>query len=587
MSERTPPPKKPIAQRATPPPLPPEELASVAKRKSTRPSQELTQPRMSTPPTPAEQRAKAKQKPGAAKPAKAAAKGELAESKSGEVGVAAQRKRREGPVQLDQNLTIAKRIGKGRLGVVYAAVHEVLARRFAVKVVRRALAADEKTSRRLRHAVRETSIVDHPNVVALTDFGTLPDGRFYLTMEFVRGIQLSRVLERDGRFEVQRAVPLLIQLADALEAAHRLRVVHGDVKPSNVLLVEQTQGRELIKLHDFALVPVLSPAFEEKRPLAHLELVGSPDYLAPEQITGGHVDGRADIYAFGALAYRMLTGEPPFVGAPQEVAEGHRRLEPVPPSRRSGAHDVPADLDALLLRCLEKNPGDRFRTLDEVSLELASLMPQAAPSPFEEEVTGRWKIPPELEEEEEPLPESPARLRRLFYDTILELGEHIDEQGVASDDMVVEIEALRRIREEAAALAAQSELTENRFEDIRRELRERESALRYAVIDLNLAKSDQTQNARDLDQQISDLERSLAQLEKQRRERFAALNVELKQAKDGLKALEHQMAVHYRRLYAELDEVRTDVDTSESRQLFRRLERCRAALSARSQRGQG
>ena len=114
-----------------------------------------------------------------------------------------------------------------------------------------------------------------------------------------------------------------------------------------------------------------------------------------------------------------------------------------------------------------------------------------------------------------------------------------------------------------------------------------ESALRYAVIDLNLAKSDQTQNARDLDQQISDLERSLAQLEKQRRERFAALNVELKQAKDGLKALEHQMAVHYRRLYAELDEVRTDVDTSESRQLFRRLERCRAALSARSQRGQG
>ncbi|MCC6746359.1 MAG: protein kinase [Deltaproteobacteria bacterium] len=488
-------------------------------------------------------------------------------------------------VQLEQRLTLTKRLGSGRLGVVYAAVHSVLARRFAVKVLRPALTKDDAAQRRLRHMVRDASMVEHPSVVSLVDYGQLPDGRAYLTMDFVRGIQLTKALERDGRFPLPRAIPILVQLADALEAAHRLRVLHGDLKPNNILLVEQARGVELVRVHDFLLVPALAGPTHADDPLAQLTFYGSFDYLSPEQLSGGMVDGRADIYAFGAVAYRVLVGEPPFVGDPEEVMLAHRSRDPVPPSRRSGGEDLPGAIDAIILRCLEKDPGDRYKTVEEAKRDLQALLPREESLPFDDEVTGRWEVPPELAQMEEPLPESAARLRRLFYDTIVELAELVVSQGAVSDEIASAVEAIKRDREDATALAAQGELTENRFEDIRRELRERESALRYAIIDLNLLRNDQLErglgeaDVRDLDFQLAELERSLAALERQRRERFAALNLELQGYRDRLKAKEQQLAVHYRRLYAELDDVQGAVTTTAARKLYRRLERCRSALA--------
>ncbi len=486
-------------------------------------------------------------------------------------------------------LTIAKRIGRGRLGVVYAGVHPILARRFAIKVLRPNLTQDEEVLRRLRRMVREASAVEHHNLVPLIDFGHLEDGKVYVTMEFVRGIQLSKVLNRDGAFPIERAVPLMIQLADALEAAHRLRVVHGDVKPNNILLVEQPNGNESLRLHDFVLTKALAGQASDDDPLGHLRVYSSFDYLSPEQINDARVDGRADIYAFGAVAYRLLTGEPPFVGDAEDVMIGHRTREPVPPSRRSGAHEVSPELDSIILRCLEKKPDERYKTMDEVSRELQGLFPKAAPALFEEEeVTGRWKLPPGLMAAEETLPESLARLRQLFSDTLLELAEVIAKEGRASEDMLFEMTSLRQAKEEAASVAAQAAVTENRFEDIRRELRENESTLRYAIIDLNLAKSDATdRNADDeelgeIDLQVASLERNLATLEKQRSERFTTLNIELQEAQDVLKTLDQNMALHYRRVYAFLDEVRLDTVSEEARQLYRRLERCRAALASGS-----
>ncbi|MBW2733914.1 MAG: hypothetical protein JRH20_16120, partial [Deltaproteobacteria bacterium] len=196
---------------------------------------------------------------------------------------------------------------------------------------------------------------------------------------------------------------------------------------------------------------------------------------------------------------------------------------------------------------------------------------------------GEWEVLEDQEEEEEALPESPGRLRRLFYETIFELAETVVDEDAATKDLLGQYTELRNVREEATQLAAQIELAENRFEDIRRELRERESTLRYAIIDLNLAKSDVSGKSdvslEDLNFQINELEGSLTQLERQRRERFEALNSELQETRDSLKKMEHMMAVHYRRLYAELDEVRSAVITQEARNLYRRLERCRIALS--------
>jgi len=491
--------------------------------------------------------------------------------------------------KIGEPITIVKPIGRGRLGTVFAGVHPVLARRFAVKVLLPRLTQDENIQRRLRRMVREASTVQHTNVVPLLDFGTLEDGRTYLTMDYIRGIQLTKVLDRDGRFEVQRAIPVMIQLANALEAAHAIRVFHGDVKPNNILLFEEQDNVEALRLYDFKLMQALATEATEEDPLGHLRLYGNFDYLSPEQVNNTHIDGRVDIYAFGAVAYRILCGEPPFFGTPEEVIQGHRSRDPVPPSRRAGAHDVSSELDAIILRCLEKRPEDRFKTMDEVSRELKALLPEAAAAQpqEEEEVTGRWKLPPELEEEEveEPLPQSPARLRLLFYDTLIELADHVANQGKSGEDLVYEIASVRRIKDEASQVAAEAAITENRFEDIRRELRERESTLRYAIIDLNLAKADlqgrepSDQELKDIEFQIAELERSLTDLEQQRSERFDRLNEQLKTSRDQLKAMEQEIAVHYRRLYAFLDDARSEVQTDEARKLYQLLERCRTALT--------
>jgi len=487
--------------------------------------------------------------------------------------------------KVGEQLTIAKRIGRGHLGAIYVGVHPVLARRFAVKVLNPVLTCDENAQRRLRRIIREASTVEHPNVVSLIDFGELTDGRNYLVMEFVRGTTLSKALNQESRFSLARAVPLLVQLAEALEAAHRLRVVHGDVKPNNILLVEQPNGTEVLRLHDFGLAQALIGKATEEDPLGHLRIFSTLDYLSPEQISGTRVDGRADIYSYGAVAYRMLAGEPPFVGDAEEVMMGHRTREPVPPSRRSGAHDVPPELDAIVLRCLEKNPADRFKSMDEVSRELQAFLPRAEPPALEEEVTGRWKIPPEAEETEEPLPESAPRLRQLFYETMIELAELATNESVASDQMLFELQALRESRDEAASVVAQVAVAENRFEDIRRELRERESTLRYAIIDLNLARSDAQQRGadagamHDFEINIDEHERALAELEQKRAERFAALNVDLQKNREVLRTLEQQMAAHYRRLYAHLDDTRGDLPGYDARRLYRILDRCRSALT--------
>lgn len=487
--------------------------------------------------------------------------------------------------KVGEQITIAKPIGRGRLGAVYAGVHPVLARRFAIKILLPRLTRDDNVQRRLRRMVREASTVQHQCVVPMLDFGQLDDGRVYMVTDYVRGIQLTKVLERDGRFEVNRAIPILIQLAEALEAAHRLRVVHGDVKPNNILLFEEHDGSESLRLYDFKLMQALSSEPTAEDPLAHLRLYGNFDYLAPEQIDASRVDGLTDIYAFGAAAYRMLCGEPPFYGTPEEVIQGHRSRDPVPPSRRAGAHDVTPELDAIVLRCLEKKAEERFKSMDEVSRELQAMLPKAEREPLDDEITGRWKIEEVQQEQEPPLPDSPARLRRLFYDTLLKLAEHVAAEEAGTEEMQYALSAIGRIKEEVSAIGAQNAVTENRFEDIRRELRERESTLRYAIIDLNLAKADMQdrdpgdEELRDVEFQIAELERSLTKLEEQRAERFAGLNEQLRKNRERLKSMEQEMAAHYRRLYAHLDEARVNVSTDEGRTLYRLLERCRNALT--------
>ena len=253
-------------------------------------------------------------------------------------------------IKIGEQITIAKLVGRGRLGHVYAGVHPVLARRFAIRVFRTELTRTKTAQQRLRQMVREASTVDHPNVVSLVDFGTLDDGRCFITSDFVRGIQLTKMLEQESRLPVPRILHLLIQLAQALEAAHKARVVHGDIKPNNILLVERPDDAPHLWLTDLKLTQAVSMDYSADAPLRHLRICSSVDYLSPELIKGRRLDIGSDIYSFGALAYRLLTGEPPFVGSPNDVVKAHRTREPVPPSRRVGTPNIPTDLDSVVLR---------------------------------------------------------------------------------------------------------------------------------------------------------------------------------------------------------------------------------------------
>lgn len=247
------------------------------------------------------------------------------------------------------------------MGEVYAADDTLLGTPVALKVLRPELSVSEEVVQRFRREVRLARRVTHPNVCRLFDLfvhrpvhaeGRPP--RTFVSMEFLSGETLAGRLLRDGRFEAQAALPLLEQLAAALRAAHAAGVIHRDLKPSNVMLSGQMGGPVRVVVTDFGLA--VSPA--DDRSAWGSELVGTCHYMAPEQVAGGPITPASDVYAFGVVAYEMLTGARPFAG-PTPLAVALRRLEHDPPRPRRLRPDLDARWEALLLSCLARDPAVR------------------------------------------------------------------------------------------------------------------------------------------------------------------------------------------------------------------------------------
>ena len=236
-------------------------------------------------------------------------------------------------------------IGKGGMGVVYRAHDLALERSVALKLLSPVLAEDPDFRERFLVESRLAASLDHPNVVPIYDAGEV-EGQLYLAMRYVEGTDLKRLLAQEGTLEPERAIAICSQIADALDAAHARGLVHRDVKPSNVLLDE----REHAYLADFGLTRRLSdqaPDFE-----AGLS-VGTPSYVAPEQIEGKELDGRADQYSLACLLYECLTGELPFPRG-SEAATLFAHLEEAPPA--------PAGLEDVIPRAMAKDPADRYES---------------------------------------------------------------------------------------------------------------------------------------------------------------------------------------------------------------------------------
>jgi YVTN family beta-propeller protein len=246
---------------------------------------------------------------------------------------------------------IEERIGRGGMSVVYRADHMRLKRKVALKLLAAELAEDTAFRERFLRESELAASLDHPNVVPIYDAGEV-EGLLYIAMRYVEGYDLKALLQRDGALPPERAVAVSAQVASALDAAHERGLVHRDVKPSNVLLTGRA-GREHCYLSDFGL----STSASDRSALADpRQIVGTIDYVAPEQIRGGVVGGSADVYSLACLVYECLTGRVPFRRA-SDVAVVFAHLEEAPPPA-----GLTEELDAVLERGLAKDPEERWET---------------------------------------------------------------------------------------------------------------------------------------------------------------------------------------------------------------------------------
>ena len=266
---------------------------------------------------------------------------------------------------------LEQKLGEGGMGVVYRASHALLRRPTAVKLLS-SEHVGENAMQRFSREVRLTARLTHPNTVTIYDYGRTPDGIFYYAMELLDGIDLEKLVARWGPMPPARVRHVLIQIGEALAEAHAIGLIHRDVKPANIMLCCLVGRYDVAKLLDFGLVRDLERP-DASRSEQH-SLTGTPLYMAPEAImapNGG--EPRSDLYALGAVGYFLLVGAPVFEGKTVvEVCGHHLHSEPRPPSERS-AHPVPAGLEELLLRCLAKDPVQRFETADAFVTELRAL----------------------------------------------------------------------------------------------------------------------------------------------------------------------------------------------------------------------
>jgi len=280
-------------------------------------------------------------------------------------------------------------IAEGGMGTVYRAEHVVLGRRLAVKVLRPEFSTDEDLVRRFQREAVAASRLGQENIVDVTDFGRTREGNLYFVMEQLEGRSLAAVLHAEGPLPFDRTALILAQLCRALAAAHGHGIVHRDLKPDNVVVLRRDDGSDFVKVVDFGISK--SPGEGEERITRAGTIIGTPEYMAPEQGSATAVDHRADVYAFGILAYEMVTGTIPFQGATAvaTLVEHQTRVPDPPSKRRSG---VPPELDWLVLKALEKKPQNRQQSMAELGEDLSRVLALFGLPPVFE----RGRTPPPL-----------------------------------------------------------------------------------------------------------------------------------------------------------------------------------------------
>ena len=260
--------------------------------------------------------------------------------------------------------TIRQKIGWGGCSTVYAATHRITERQVAVKVMHAGLADSPRQVQRFAQEAQAVRLIQHPTIVEIHDIGRLADGRPYIVMELLRGVNLASLLRTEGRFSPREALELLEPLSESLTMAHEAGIIHRDIKASNIVIVSDDDGTRRVKLLDFGIAKLATGTGGGAMQTTVGHVLGTPHSMAPEQIRGLLVDGRTDIYALGALLFRLLTGKHPFEGC-DAIALTRMHIETPPPAPSQLAPVSPA-VDAVVRKAMEKDPDRRYQSVREL-----------------------------------------------------------------------------------------------------------------------------------------------------------------------------------------------------------------------------
>jgi len=267
---------------------------------------------------------------------------------------------------------VTQPLGQGAMGVVYLAEHVKLGRRVAMKVLRSELADDSTLVARFFGEARAVNRIAHENIVEVTDFVEDGDGRAYYIMELLRGQTLGEVLATDGALWPRRAVGIAVQICNAMAAVHDAGIIHRDLKPENVFLVERAGRADFVKILDFGVAKLAEAEAGAVKKTASGTMLGTPQYMSPEQAAGQEIDRRTDIYSLGVILYELLTGRCPFEAKTiGEVIVKHLSLAPPHPSRiMQLPRPLPGPVVDVVMRCLEKSPAKRPQSMGELEADL-------------------------------------------------------------------------------------------------------------------------------------------------------------------------------------------------------------------------
>jgi len=264
---------------------------------------------------------------------------------------------------------IKREIGRGGMGVVFAAHHPVIGKRVAIKVLYAYLSRDQALVRRFLDEARAVNKIGHPNIIDVFSFGQLPDGRQYFVMEFLEGETMATWLLR-GRPDPLEARRLLLQVCEALEAAHREGIIHRDLKPENLWIARPKHGEPFMKVLDFGIAKLVAEQ-DAINVTKTGTVMGTPQFMSPEQCTGRGVDHRTDIYALGVILFLIYCGRLPFES--ESVAEVMTAQLMQPPPKPSEFAHLSPPLENLILSCLDKNPANRPVSAAELGMRLREI----------------------------------------------------------------------------------------------------------------------------------------------------------------------------------------------------------------------